>query len=247
MSLRQHPKYRDPVYGTITGEAFTAPPVEKSGPMKDGAMNFGGPIKAKGNESVTKAGAGGAVPVKAGETSKGETAPAKSKAVETKKPEEVKVKQEPVSLIRSLLSCAQEQDAGPSQAVEPSKAKPRPSKKRVITSDDEAEEDVEPDVSISKDAEPAAPMVKVETDDQAAMEAMMGMDMELSSPKKERSSSQPHVRKRGPRKTKMIVETVKREEKGYMGESRVRHSHKAPLDDVQQDTSAESSVPRCAA
>ncbi|WVQ85749.1 hypothetical protein IAT38_007916 [Cryptococcus sp. DSM 104549] len=171
LELHSHANYFKPaVYGTITGEAFKPAPPEKK-PMKTGALNWGTKVDAKDAKKDVKEGGKGKEAAKKADVKKEATKEVKKESSKEVKKEALQVDKKPV-------------------ATSSSKPRTSQSKKRTITSDTEEDEPEErPAAPKSKPAvasstskslksEPTSSMARRE--DLAALEAMAGMDVDMS-------------------------------------------------------------------
>ena len=169
--LRAHKRYREPAtYGTISGDLASSAAGFSGKGLKDGAMSFASSSKA----STTK----------------------KAEPATKKEPESSRTPK--AAQAQSTLGKATKKDPSPAPPSKPAKSAPAatsaaagPSQrkssaraKRQIQSDDEEEAEtvktdtVEPDEEVEKGKNLTSSMVRAE-EDQAAMEAMMGMDMDM--------------------------------------------------------------------
>ncbi|KAK8865588.1 hypothetical protein IAR55_000732 [Kwoniella newhampshirensis] len=209
LALHQHPKYHDPAtYGTITGEGFktkTAPMGTEKKAMKDGGMDWGGGKKAEVKKSGKNEEVKQQDSVKKSETKSEVNAKEEARKPETK------------TATPSASSSKTAAKVGSSQR----------NKKRVIQSDtEEDEEETTPAGTTSNtpqtkasssakgsankvQAEPTSSMVRRE--DQAAMEAMMSMDMDVDMEMGLSDDETPASTKKGKKGNDESAVKVKRE------------------------------------
>ena len=211
LSLRALKAYQDPEkYGTITGDAFLSVEEKKNGiEMKDGSLDFSGKKAVEGKKVCCLSRGRWIILYRLYYQSDTRKAEPPERREESVDPPKDASKSKPMESTTS---------AGPS--LKPPRnsgnsSRPIKAKRRVIASSDE-EEQTETEQAV---AEPSSSMVRAE--EKAAMEAMMGMDIEMEGDDREledrekrvKVETEPGARKRRPVKKSRTEEDAK----GYMG------------------------------
>ncbi|WWD18237.1 hypothetical protein CI109_102687 [Kwoniella shandongensis] len=170
LALHQHPKYHDPsTYGTITGAGFKSAAGAGAKPMKDGGMDWsaGKKVEVKKVEDLKKVEKKEAPPPAAKEVAKKvetkKTTPAASSSTSKTAASQRNKKR----VIQSDTEEDEEQEA-PKPATKSSTSTPKSNTKASASSTGSGKK---------LQAEPTSSMVRQE--DQAAMEAMMSMDVDM--------------------------------------------------------------------